>query len=76
MAQFEFIKNKTKVSPILLLDDIFDKLDQKRVELIIQLIEKNNFGQIFISDTHYERTVSAIKTTNLTYKIFNLPTLE
>ena len=74
LAQFEYIKNKTNIPPILLLDDIFDKLDQNRVELIMQLIEKNNFGQIFISDTHYERTLSAIKTTDLSYEVFNLPT--
>ena len=40
----------------------------------MQLIEKNNYGQIFISDTHYERTLSAIKTTDLSYEVFNLPT--
>ena len=37
LAQFEYIKNKTNIPPILLLDDIFDKLDQNRVELIMQL---------------------------------------
>tara|TARA_B110000116_G_scaffold264432_1_gene272248 strand:- start:1919 stop:3001 length:1083 start_codon:yes stop_codon:yes gene_type:complete len=72
LAQFDFIKKKSSVSPIILLDDVFDKLDQKRVELIMQLVEKNHFGQIFISDTHYDRSIAAIKTTQLSYKIFNL----
>ncbi|MDG2397563.1 MAG: DNA replication and repair protein RecF [Flavobacteriaceae bacterium] len=73
LAQFNFIKKESSVLPIILLDDVFDKLDQKRVELIMQLIEKNNFGQLFLSDTHHERTIKAIKTTKLSYSVFNLP---
>ncbi len=72
LAQFDFIKKKEGVSPILLLDDIFDKLDQNRVTLIMQLIENNHFGQIFISDTHESRTLGAIKKTQLSYNVFNL----
>ncbi len=55
MAQFEYIYNLCKQKPILLLDDIFDKLDHLRVEQIIKLVSQHNFGQIFISDTHPER---------------------
>ncbi len=72
LAQFDFIKNLAGVTPIVLLDDVFDKLDQNRVSQIMQLVEKNHFGQIFLSDTHEERTLDALKTTQLSYKIFNL----
>ncbi len=72
LAQFDFIKNHSKVNPILLLDDIFDKLDEKRVEHIIKLVDDQNFGQLFISDTHVERTEEVIKKISQSYKIFKL----
>jgi len=72
LAQFDFIKKQAGVSPIVLLDDVFDKLDQERVSLIMQLVESNHFGQLFLSDTHQERTLSALKTTQLSYKLFEL----
>jgi DNA replication and repair protein RecF len=71
-AQFDFIASKSNTKPILLLDDIFDKLDQKRVAQIIALVNNDHFGQIFISDTHKERTESVIKSTQKDYKIFEL----
>lgn len=54
LAQFEFLKRTHKFPPILLLDDIFDKLDSKRVKQIIQLVSSELFGQIFITDTNRE----------------------
>jgi DNA replication and repair protein RecF len=72
LAQFDFIKKQAGVTPIVLLDDVFDKLDQQRVSLIMQLVENNHFGQLFLSDTHEERTLQALKTTQSSYKIFNL----
>ncbi|MDY8137658.1 DNA replication/repair protein RecF [Aquimarina sp. 2201CG5-10] len=72
LAQFDFIKKQSKVNPILLLDDIFDKLDEKRVEHIIKLVDDQNFGQLFISDTHAERTESVVKKISQSYKIINL----
>ena len=72
LAQYEFLKKKLDVRPIVLLDDIFDKLDQKRVELIMQLIEDNYFGQIFITDTDEIRMARAIDTTKLSYKIHRI----
>lgn len=71
-AQFEFIKKQAKVTPILLLDDIFDKLDESRVHQIIELVNNNEFGQIFITDTHSERTENILKQSNKSYQIFNL----
>ena len=72
LAQFDFIKAQSKVKPILLLDDIFDKLDDIRVAQIINLVINNEFGQLFISDTHKERTEEVVKTTKQPYKIFQL----
>jgi len=71
-AQFHFIKSQAKTTPILLLDDIFDKLDESRVAHIIQLVDDENFGQIFISDTHAERTENVLKNIHQSYKIFKL----
>ncbi|MEZ4809124.1 MAG: DNA replication/repair protein RecF [Allomuricauda sp.] len=72
LAQFHFIKEQAKTTPILLLDDIFDKLDEKRVSQIVSLVKDENFGQIFISDTHPERTENVVKTIHQSYKIFTL----
>ncbi|MDL2290287.1 DNA replication/repair protein RecF [Paludibacteraceae bacterium OttesenSCG-928-F17] len=54
LAQFDFLKRVHKISPILLLDDIFDKLDSHRVKKIIELVSSDSFGQIFITDTNRE----------------------
>ena len=72
LAQFDFMKKESKVNPILLLDDIFDKLDENRVTQIIKLVEDDNFGQLFISDTHAERTEQVIKQIHQSYKMFKL----
>ena len=72
LAQFDFIKAQGKVNPILLLDDIFDKLDENRVAQIIALVDDENFGQLFISDTHGDRTEMAVKKVHQTYKMFEL----
>src|SRR5690606_32470369 len=72
LAQFDFIKTINNASPILLLDDIFDKLDEQRVSHIVALVAGNELGQIFISDTHAERTEKVVKESNQTYKIFKL----
>ncbi|MFS4469346.1 DNA replication/repair protein RecF [Maribacter sp. 2210JD10-5] len=71
-AQFHFMKEQSKTTPILILDDIFDKLDENRVAHIIALVDNENFGQIFISDTHAERTENVVKKIHQTYKIFKL----
>ncbi|MDE5555827.1 MAG: DNA replication and repair protein RecF, partial [Muribaculaceae bacterium] len=51
-AQYEFLREITSLSPLLLLDDIFDKLDAGRVERIMQIVATDTFGQIFITDTN------------------------
>jgi DNA replication and repair protein RecF len=72
LAQFDLVKKQSKRTPILLLDDIFDKLDDERVTKLIEMVHKEEFGQIFITDTHYQRTEEIVKNTNQSYKIFNL----
>lgn len=72
LAQFDFIKKLSKSSPLLLLDDIFDKLDEQRVAHIVALVAENELGQIFISDTHPERTEKVVKESNQSYKMFRL----
>ena len=72
LAQFDFIKQQSGVLPILLFDDIFDKLDESRVQKIVAMVNDDVFGQIFISDTHVERTEAIIKSTHQSYAIFQL----
>jgi DNA replication and repair protein RecF len=72
LAQFEFLKEQSGVKPLLLFDDIFDKLDEERVSKIITMVNSDSFGQLFISDTHPERTESIVKSTHQSYQIFNL----
>ena len=72
LAQFEFVKKQSGEKPILLFDDIFDKLDESRVSKIVEMVNNDQFGQLFISDTHKERTENIVKTTHQSYTIFNL----
>ena len=72
LAQFDFIKEQSNVVPILLLDDIFDKLDENRVSQLISLVNNDQFGQLFITDTHAERTEEVVKRINKSYKMFEL----
>jgi DNA replication and repair protein RecF len=56
LAQFEILTNKTGVKPLLLLDDIFDKLDDERIKQLMLLMSGGKFGQVFITDARPERT--------------------
>ncbi len=70
LAQFIFLKNISGKTPILLLDDIFDKLDSERVERIIQNISEDSFGQIFITDTNREHIDKIIENNNKNFCLF------
>jgi len=72
LAQFEFVKKQCGEKPILLFDDIFDKLDESRVSKIVEMVNNDEFGQLFLSDTHAERTQTIIESTHQSYSIFNL----
>jgi DNA replication and repair protein RecF len=72
LAKFEYIKRKAGFSPILLLDDIFDKFDAERVEQIIRLVGNKMFGQIFITDTHQNRLQDILTSHKTDYKLFRI----
>ncbi len=58
--------------PILLLDDIFDKLDAQRVEQIVKLVASDQFGQIFITDTNREHIDQILKHGDFDYKLYQV----
>lgn len=60
LAQYSYLKDKKQTTPILLLDDIFDKFDFTRVEKILSLVGEESFGQVFITDTHQDRVEKII----------------
>ena len=72
LAQFELLKRTMPTVPILLLDDIFDKLDAERVEQIVKLVGGDEFGQIFITDTNREHLDHILTTSSHDYKLFNV----
>lgn len=72
LAQFEYTRNLKGYKPILLFDDIFDKLDSSRVDRIINLVGENSFGQVFITDTQPERIHHIFATTPADHRIFDV----
>lgn len=72
LAQYDFIKEISGMKPILLLDDIFDKLDRHRVEQIVKVVSGEAFGQIFITDTNREDLDAIIKKMHTDFRIFNV----
>lgn len=72
LAQFDVIKQHKGIKPILLLDDIFDKLDSHRIQALMTLVSEENFGQIFVSDTNADRILRLFENIHLTPKIFEV----
>lgn len=72
LAQFNFIAEKKGEKPILLLDDVFDKIDDQRVRHLMELVSENNFGQIFVTDTDLNRVPEIFEAINTPGKVFNL----
>ncbi|MDR2955476.1 MAG: DNA replication/repair protein RecF [Prevotella sp.] len=72
LAQFDFLRKATSTTPILLLDDIFDKLDSSRVEQIIKLVLDKEFGQIFVTDTNREHLDDILSRTNSNYHLYEV----
>jgi DNA replication and repair protein RecF len=70
LAQFEFLKRTSRQCPLLLLDDIFDKLDAQRVEQILKLVGSDDFGQIFITDTNRENMDYILQKVGGDYQLF------
>lgn len=73
LAQFDFLRRTaSQTTPLLLLDDIFDKLDARRVEQIVHLVSGENFGQIFITDTNRDHLDRILRNGSFDYKLFNV----
>lgn len=72
LAQFSFLNEINKVPPILLLDDIFDKFDGKRVMEILHIVSEEEFGQIFITHTNEQRMRELLKEFSGTFKLFKV----
>ncbi|HEY0030339.1 MAG TPA: DNA replication/repair protein RecF [Bacteroidia bacterium] len=72
LAQFDFIKSIKQVTPVLLLDDIYDKLDDLRVKQLMELVSSDHFGQLFITDTHPTRLADLFRSTDTDFKVFTI----
>lgn len=72
LAQFDFLHRATETTPILLLDDIFDKLDSSRVEQIVKLVLDKDFGQIFVTDTNREHLDEILSHTSSNYHLYEV----
>ncbi|MCA1751017.1 MAG: DNA replication/repair protein RecF [Cryomorphaceae bacterium] len=72
LAQFDLVKQATGRMPVLLLDDIFDKIDDVRVQHLMHLVNDHNFGQIFITDTHAGRVREIFSGIARSVKVFDV----
>ena len=72
LAQFDFLKRTSRMKPLLLLDDIFDRLDAQRVERILKLVGSDDFGQIFITDTNRENMDYILHKVGGDYRLFSV----
>lgn len=72
LAQSEFLHEATGLKPLLLLDDIFDKLDAARVERIMELVTNPEFGQIFITDTNRKHLDDIVSHTGGEYRLWTV----
>jgi len=72
LAQYRFLTQEKGFKPLLLLDDIFDKLDDHRVTKLMQMVSDNNFGQVFITDTSTNRVKNIFENIGVKVKLFNV----
>jgi DNA replication and repair protein RecF len=72
LAQFELLKTSKNQKPLLLLDDIFDKLDDKRIAYLLKMMADGRFGQIFLTDARPERSKEYLKDIATEKKFFEL----
>lgn len=70
LAQYEWLLSRLKRKPVLLLDDIFDKLDNERVERLMQMVSDQDFGQVLITDTDQDRIAHIFNKNEIEYKSF------
>lgn len=72
LAQYTFLQQKKGFKPLLLLDDIFDKLDEKRTQKLMKMVSDKDFGQIFITDTSYKRIENIFSEIDFPVSIFDI----
>jgi DNA replication and repair protein RecF len=72
LAQFEYIKQLKGQKPLLLLDDVFDKLDENRVDRLVSLVVSDDYGQVFITDTHKARMQELLKNKDVHYNLIEI----
>jgi DNA replication and repair protein RecF len=76
LAQFEWLNRHLGVKPVLLLDDIFDKLDNTRVSRLMKLVNDDFFGQVLVTDTDRERVHQIMESNALSYRLFRVANNE
>ena len=72
LAQYEILCENNSRLPILILDDIFDKLDRSRVEHLLSIVASEKMGQVFISDTNQDRVPDLLRKLNVEHKAFRV----
>lgn len=72
LAQFEWLKEKLGIKPILLLDDIFDKLDDGRVKKLMNMVSEDSFGQVLVTDTSEDRLRKIFSSLNHEIRFFRV----
>ncbi len=72
LAEFQLICDYKKLKPLLLLDDIFDKLDDERIHKLMVLISQGTFGQLFITDARQERSTTILKEAGVIAELYNI----
>lgn len=72
LAQYEWLKRHLETTPVLLLDDIFDKLDQVRVQKLLKLVSDHYFGQVLVTDTDEERMRLIFESSGIEHKLFRV----
>ena len=72
LAQYAWLNRMSGVKPLLLLDDIFDKLDADRVSQIVEIVKEEQFGQVFITDTNREHMDDILKMRQVDYRLFTV----
>ena len=68
LAQFDYLEKRKSASPLLLLDDVFDKLDYRRIRCLIQLVSQSHFGQVFLTDTQQDRLEGLCRETGVDFQ--------
>jgi len=72
LAQYDYIVNRKKMKPILLLDDVFDKLDQFRISQLLNMVGQHHFGQVFITDTDEARLIEILEQHQILRKVIRI----